>query len=41
MGAFLGTFIGLRFGEAFMNEGVLIASGAFIYLALCTFLQEL
>ena len=41
MGAFLGTYIGLKFGEAFMTEGVLLAAGAFIYLALCTFLQEL
>jgi zinc transporter ZupT len=41
MGAFLGTFIGLQFGESVRETGILLASGAFIYMALCTFLQEL
>ena len=41
MGAFLGTYIGLKFGDSFMDEGILIASGAFVYLALCTFMTEM
>jgi zinc transporter 7 len=41
LGALAGTYVGLAFGEVYMVEGVALASGGFIYMALCIFMEDL
>ena len=41
LGALLGCFIGIKVGSVYQEEGVLIASGGFVYMALCVFMEEM
>ena len=41
LGALLGCYLGLLFGEKYQVEGVLIASGGFTYMALCVFFEDM